>query len=65
MVGLITEQEMSNEVEFKKIREEFFRKRLEAEKAAYAYFCTCEIGDEREKASEIYERIRTATRFDA
>jgi len=56
---------MSNEVEFKKIREEFFRKHLEAEKAAYAYFCACEIGDERLKASEIYERIRTATRFDA
>ena len=56
---------MSNEVGFKKLREEFFEKRLEAEKAAYAYFCACEIGGEREKAHEIYERIRNATRFDA
>ncbi len=34
----------------------------EAEKAAYAYFCECDVGTEREKASEIYENIRTAGR---
>lgn len=34
----------------------------EAEKAAYEYFCVCDLGPEREKASEIYENIRTAGR---
>lgn len=34
----------------------------EAEKAAYEYFCECDVGHEREKASEIYENIRTAGR---
>ena len=41
----------------------FLEKRQEAEKAAYAYFCSCEIGAEREQAFEIYERIRNATRL--
>jgi len=36
--------------------------RLEAEKAWYAYFCECELGEEREHASDVYDRIRTATR---
>ena len=34
-----------------------------AEKAIYVYACDCEIGKERVKAFEIYERIRTAMRF--
>ena len=36
--------------------------RLDAEKAWYAYFCECELGEEREHAADVYERIRTATR---
>ena len=38
-------------------------KRLEAEKAAYAYFTECDIGLEREQAYNIYENIRNATRL--
>jgi hypothetical protein len=34
----------------------------EAEKAAYTYFCECEVGREREKAHEIYENILNAGR---
>lgn len=34
----------------------------DAEKAAYAYFCACPIGKERERAADIYENIRTAAR---
>jgi len=34
----------------------------EAEQAAYAYFCECEIGTEREKAHDIYENLRLAGR---
>ena len=34
--------------------------RLEAEKLWYAYFCECDIGEEREHASDVYQRIRTA-----
>lgn len=34
----------------------------EAEKAWYEYFALCEVGDERTKAAEIYENIRTAAR---
>lgn len=32
-----------------------------AEKAWWAYFCECEVGPERIRAHEIYERIRRAT----
>jgi hypothetical protein len=34
----------------------------DAEKAAYEYFCECEVGREREKAHEIYENLRHAGR---
>lgn len=33
-----------------------------AEKAAYAYFCECEVGAERIKAGEIYDNVRTSLR---
>lgn len=33
-----------------------------AEKAAYEYFCACEVGREREKASDIYDNLRNAGR---
>tara|TARA_R110000765_G_scaffold356661_1_gene446761 strand:- start:1217 stop:1432 length:216 start_codon:yes stop_codon:yes gene_type:complete len=45
------------------LKQDFLEKRQEAEKAAYAYCCSCEIGAEREQAFEIYERIRNATRL--
>jgi predicted SprT family Zn-dependent metalloprotease len=35
----------------------------EAEKAAYAYFCECEVGQERIRASDIYDNVRTALRI--
>lgn len=34
----------------------------ETEKVAYDYACACDIGDERERAFEIYENIRIAGR---
>lgn len=34
-----------------------------AEKAAYDYACACDVGAERERAFDVYERIRTSTRF--
>lgn len=33
-----------------------------AEKAAYAYFCECEVGAERVRASEVFDNVRTALR---
>lgn len=35
---------------------------LEAEKAAYAYFCECDLGPEREKAHEVYKNVLYALR---
>lgn len=37
----------------------------EAEKAWYEYFGMCEVGPDRERAAQVYENVRTATRFDA
>ncbi len=39
-----------------------FEARHDAEKAMYEYFCACPVGPERERASDIYENIRNATR---
>jgi hypothetical protein len=36
----------------------------EAERAWYEYFCLCEIGPDREHASDVYENVRTATRVE-
>lgn len=33
-----------------------------AEKAAYAYFCECDVGPDRSFAHDIYETIRNSTR---
>lgn len=33
-----------------------------AEKASYEYFCACDLGRERERASDVYENVRTALR---
>lgn len=45
-----------------KLKECFFDAYRKAEKAAYDYFCACDVGEERIQAGEIYQRIRTATR---
>lgn len=34
----------------------------EAEKAAYAYFCECEVGPERIRAHDVYENLLYAMR---
>ncbi|MBP6083451.1 MAG: hypothetical protein KA732_19545 [Providencia sp.] len=46
-----------------KMKEWFLDAHRKAEEAAYEYFCACDVGEERIQASEIYERIRTATRI--
>ncbi|MBY0237898.1 MAG: hypothetical protein K2X55_01140 [Burkholderiaceae bacterium] len=33
-----------------------------AERAAYEYFTTCNIGQERCRAADVYENVRTALR---
>jgi hypothetical protein len=33
----------------------------EAERAMHTYACSCELGEERNKAFDVYENIRTAT----
>jgi hypothetical protein len=45
------------------LKEDFLKKREAAEKAAYAYCCSCEIGEERQHAFEVYNRIRNSTRL--
>lgn len=45
--------------DLKKARNELITKATEA---AYAYFCECEVGIEREKAHDIYENLRCAGR---
>ena len=35
----------------------------EAEKAWYEYFSMCEVGTDRERASQVYENVRTASRL--
>lgn len=42
------------------LREEAFAALLEAERKMHAYFASCDIGREREKAYDIYENIRLA-----
>jgi hypothetical protein len=40
-----------------------FEKLREAEQAWYAYFGLCEVGPDRERAADVYEKVRTATRL--
>lgn len=56
---------MSTEEEQKieKLEADFFQKRLEAEEAAYAWCCELPVGIDRERAFEIYERMRNVTRI--
>lgn len=45
--------------ELKRKRDELMR---QAERAAYEYFCECEIGNERIKAHDIYDNLLNAGR---
>jgi len=45
------------------LKQDFLRKREDAEKAAYAYCCALPIGKDRERDFEIYERQRNVTRL--
>ncbi|HEM6858825.1 TPA: hypothetical protein U2I44_003802 [Providencia rettgeri] len=47
--------------ESERLKEIFLEAHRAAEKAAFEYFRACDVGEERIQASEIYERIRTAT----
>ena len=51
-----------NEQELQALKEKRDQLIREAEKAAYEYFCECEISFERLKAHEIYENLRNARR---
>lgn len=53
---------MMGEQELKALKDKRNALMREAEKAAYEYFCACDVGREREKACEIYENVRTAGR---
>lgn len=53
--------EPTNE-EIEALRKDFQEKRLAAERAAYALFCALPVGRDRERASDVYENIRCATR---
>lgn len=55
----MTEEEMQIDI----LKQDFLKKREEAEKAAYAYCCALPIGKDRERAFEIYERQRNVTRL--
>lgn len=42
------------------LKTEFLNSHRACIKAAYAYFCACELGEERVAAGEIYQRLRLA-----
>lgn len=60
--GLLTEEPISEEQKLTNLRSAAIDKLRDAEKAAYAYFCACPVGRERERAADVYENIRTAAR---
>jgi len=45
------------------LRADAMAKIREAEKAAYAWFCACQVGKSREDAHEIYSNILYSTRI--
>lgn len=59
LYGTITDEERAIE-KTRFLKEEFLKEHRKAEKAAYAYFASCEPGPERLRAWNIYENIRTA-----
>lgn len=48
--------------EINKFKDAAMRAIRDAEKAAYDWYCACEVGRERERAATIYENVRTSTR---
>ena len=50
--------EDSNEIE--SLRRDFWDKHAAAVKAAYALFAALPVGDERSKAHDVFEALRTA-----
>jgi len=53
---------MSEEIPKEVIKELAFEALADAERKMYKYATCCDIGDERTRAFEIYENIRTASR---
>jgi hypothetical protein len=45
-----------------RLRLEAFAAIRAAEKAAYAWFCACPVGTDRDKAHEVYQNVRCSTR---
>ena len=54
------DEAMSQEEKVERLKAIAFQEQRKAEKAAYEYFCACDLGEEREWAHEFYEAIRTA-----
>lgn len=55
--------EITNEERLSRLKKTALDKLREAEIAMHDYARECDVGDERTKAFEVYERIRTATRL--
>lgn len=53
---------MTEQEKLSAMKTEMLAKLRETEKLAWAYFCECPVGDERTRAHDVYENIRTATR---
>jgi hypothetical protein len=53
---------MDNDMKLAEMKSEMLAALRVAEKLAWAYFCECPVGSERERAHDVYENIRTATR---
>lgn len=53
---------IENKVKNTRLKCEALDSLKDAEQKMHKYAADCEVGDEREKAFEVYERIRTATR---
>lgn len=60
--GLLIEDPLTEEQRLTALRNAAIDKLRDAEKAAYAYFCACPVGRERERAADVYENIRNAAR---
>lgn len=53
---------MDNDTKLVEMKSEMLAAIRTAENLAWAYFCECPVGSERERASNVYENIRNATR---
>lgn len=53
---------MDNDTKLAEMKTEMLAALRIAEKKAWAYFCECPVGREREHAHDVYENIRNATR---